>query len=94
MKKKLKAKMESFTAHINAAVDALFPEKAAELLLTILHDDMKAVVERYIAAPRKRIIAAFENWWDKYKVTLTEIEARCDTAAKTLQGFLKELGYV
>jgi type I restriction enzyme M protein len=94
VKKQLKAKKESFTAHINAAVDGLSPEQSAELLLTILHNDMQAIVERYIAAQRKAIITAFENWWDKYRVTLTEIEGRRDRAAQALQGFLKGLGYV
>ncbi|WP_058615573.1 type I restriction-modification system subunit M [Tepidimonas taiwanensis] len=94
VKKQLKAKMDSFTAHLNKAVDGLSPEQAADLLLTILHDDMRAIVERYIAAQRKAIVAAFENWWDKYRVTLTEIEGKRDTAAKALQGFLKGLGYV
>ena len=94
LKKQLKAKKESFTIHINAAVDGLTPEAAAELLLTIMHDDMRAIVERYIAAQRKQIIAAFENWWDKYRVTLNEIEGKRDAAAKALQGFLKGLGYV
>jgi type I restriction enzyme M protein len=94
VKKQLKAKKESFTAHINAAVDGLSPEQSAELLLTILHNDMLAIVERYIAAQRKDIVAAFENWWDKYRVTLTEIEGRRDRAAQALQGFLKGLGYV
>lgn len=94
VKKALKAKKDSFAAHINAAVDGLSPEQAAELLLTILHDDMRAIVERYIAAQRKAIVAAFESWWDKYRVTLTEIEGKRDTAAQALQGFLKGLGYV
>jgi type I restriction enzyme M protein len=94
VKKQLKAKKESFAAHINAAVDGLTPEAAAELLLTILHNDMKAIVERYIAAQRKDIVAAFENWWDKYRVTLTEIESKREAAAQALQGFLKGLGYV
>jgi type I restriction enzyme M protein len=94
VKKQLKAKKESFTAHINAAVDGLGPEQAAELLLTILHNDMQAIVERYIAAQRKQIIAAFENWWDKYRVTLTEIEGKRDAGTKALKGFLKGLRYV
>lgn len=94
VKKQLKAKKESFAAHINAAVDGLSAEQAADLLLTILHDDMRAIVERYIAAQRKAIVAAFENWWDKYRVTLTEIEGRRDAAAQALQGFLKGLQYV
>jgi type I restriction enzyme M protein len=75
VKKQLKAKNDSFKQHINEAVDGLTPEEAAELLLTILHNDMRAIVERYIAAQRKAIVAAFENWWDKYRVTLTESRA-------------------
>lgn len=55
---------------------------------------MQAIVERYMAAQRKQIVAAFENWWDKYRVTLTEIEGKRDEAAKVLQGFLKGLRYV
>lgn len=94
VKKALKTKKDSFTARINTAVDGLSPEQAAELLLTILHNDMQAIVERYIAAQRKQIVAAFENWWDKYRVTLTEIESKRDAAAQALQGFLKGLGYV
>ncbi|MNS06028.1 putative type I restriction enzymeP M protein [compost metagenome] len=94
VKKQLKAKHDSFKQHIDAAVDGLTPEASAELLLTILHNDMHAIVERYIAAQRKQIVASFENWWDKYRVTLTEIEGKRDEAAKALQGFLKGLRYV
>lgn len=94
VKKQLKTKQENFAAHINAAVDGLSPEQAAELLLTVLHSDMRAIVERYIAAQRKAVVAAFENWWDKYRVTLTEIEGKRDAAAQALQGFLKGLRYV
>ncbi|MDH1427388.1 N-6 DNA methylase [Comamonas aquatica] len=94
VKKQLKLKKDSFKRTIDEAVDGLSPEAAADLLLTILHNDMQAIVERYIAAQRKQIVAAFENWWDKYRITLTEIEARRDEAAKALQGFLKGLRYV
>ena len=94
VKKILKSKKESFAAHINAAVDGLSPEQAAELLLTILHHDMRAIVEHYIATQRKQIVAAFENWWDKYRVTLIEIEGKRDAATQALQAFMKELRYV
>ena len=94
VKKQLKAKNDSFKQHIDVAVDGLTAQASAELLLTILHNDMQAIVERYMAAQRKQIVAAFENWWDKYRVTLTEIEGKRDEAAKALQGFLKGLGYV
>ena len=94
VKKQIKAKQDSFAAHLNDEVAGLSPEQAADLLLTILHNDMRAIVEHYIATQRKVIIATFESWWDKYRVTLTEIEGRRDAAAKALQGFLKGLRYV
>ena len=94
VKKALKAKHDSFKQQIGTAVDGLTPEAAGALLLTILHNDMQAIVERYMSAQRKQIVAAFENWWDKYRVTLTEIEGKRDAAAKALQGFLKGLRYV
>jgi type I restriction enzyme M protein len=94
LKKTLKAKNDNLTAELDKAVDGLDAEQAATLLLTILHNDMKNIVERYITSQRQQIVAAVENWWDKYKVTLTEIEQERDAAAKALQGFLKGLGYV
>lgn len=94
VKKQFKAQQENFASHLNQAVDGLDEEQAAKLLLTILNNDMQAIVERYIAAQRKLIVAVFENWWDKYRVTLNEIEQKRDAAAQALQGFLKGLGYV
>jgi len=94
VKKALKAKNDSFKLHIDAAVGGLTTEAAAELLLTILHNDMRSIVERYIVAQRKQIVAAFENWWGKYRVTLTGVEVKRDAAAQDLQGFLRGLRYV
>jgi type I restriction enzyme M protein len=94
VKKQIKAKQDSFKQHIDAAVDGLTQDDAAKLLLTILHNDMRIIVERYVGAQRKQIVAAFENWWDKYRVTLTEIERERDTAAETLWEFVQDLCYV
>lgn len=94
VKKQLKAKSDSFKQHLGTAVDNLTPESATDLLLIILHHDMQAIVKRYMDAHRKQIVAAFENWWDKYRVTLTEIEDKRDEAARTLEGFLVRLRYV
>ncbi|TWF56713.1 type I restriction-modification system subunit M [Neorhizobium alkalisoli] len=92
--KALKAKHAQFTDEINRSVDGLTPEEAGELLLKILHDDMEKILTRYIAAQRGQIVATFENWWDKYRVTLTQIELARAQATEKLTGFLKGLGYV
>ncbi|WP_303900772.1 type I restriction-modification system subunit M [Thiohalomonas denitrificans] len=92
--KQLKARTASFEAHLNEAVDALDEPAATELLLTILHDDMAAILARYTRAQRQEMIAAFETWWGKYQVTLADIESERDAAAAQLREFLGELGYV
>jgi len=94
LKRIIKAKNESLTQELDKAVGALNDESASSLLLTILHNDMQHIVERYITSQRQKVVAAFENWWDKYKITLTEIERDRDLAAKQLQEFLKGLRYV
>ncbi|WP_280539785.1 N-6 DNA methylase [Chromohalobacter sp. 11-W] len=92
--KKLKAKRAALPDELNGKVDGLDDAQAAELLLTILHHDMTTIVERYIGNQRQQVIANVESWWDKYKVTLTEIERTRDSAAKRLAGYLEGLGYV
>lgn len=93
-KKKLKAQRAEFEKRLNEAVDALHEAAAAELLLQILHDDVAALLQRYVREQRQAAIAAFETWWDKYKVTLGDIEANREEAVQRLDGFLQELGYV
>jgi type I restriction enzyme M protein len=39
------------------------------------------------------MVTAFENWWEKYRVTLPTIEHERSVATASLAGFLKELGY-
>ncbi|MCK7545179.1 type I restriction-modification system subunit M [Marinobacter bryozoorum] len=92
--KTLKGKRASFEALLNEAVDALDEASAAELMLTILRNDMLGILDSYIRQQRQEVIDAFEAWWDKYWVTLANIEAERDSSAEELKGFLKELGYV
>jgi type I restriction enzyme M protein len=94
LKKQIKAQNQGFARQLGEAVDALDDAGAAELLLTILRNDMQAILARYLGAQRQQVVIAFENWWDKYRVTLTQTEAARDAAARELSGFLKGLGYV
>jgi len=93
LKKVIKAKNDSLTLELNKSVTGLDAGAAGQLLLTILHADMKRIVEGYVTGQRKLIVSAFETWWDKYKVTLTEIERDRDASASQLQNFLKGLKY-
>jgi type I restriction enzyme M protein len=79
---------------LNAAVDALDEAGAAELLLAVMRRDVAVILERYVAAQRQQVVMAFEGWWDKYGVNLTQIESSRATAATSLSSFLARLGYV
>jgi type I restriction enzyme M protein len=39
------------------------------------------------------VIQQFERWWDKYGVSLAQIDAEVKKAEAVMHGFLKELGY-
>lgn len=39
------------------------------------------------------VIQQLEHWWDKYKVSLHELDAQVSEAEETMKGFLQELGY-
>ena len=93
LKKEIKIKKDSLTAELNSEVDRLGDDAAADLLLRILHQDMFGILSRYIAAQRQQIIAAFEIWWDKYKVTMKQIATSKIDAEKELTDFLGKLGY-
>ena len=94
LKKEIKAQEQGFTVQLNSAVDALDETKAADLLLIILRNDMVSILVRCITAHRQQVVLAFENWWDKYRVTLSDIENERNSAADVLRSFIKDLGYV
>ncbi|WP_235202561.1 MULTISPECIES: N-6 DNA methylase [Vibrio] len=40
-----------------------------------------------------KVITQLERWWDKYQVSLHELDQQATEAEKVMQGYLKELGY-
>lgn len=94
LKKEVRAEVQGFAHRLNIAVDALDNSGAATLLLKVMRNDMLAILERYIDVHRQQVVSTFENWWDKYRVTLAEIEQQRNAARMSLQIFVEELGYV
>ena len=94
LKKEIKAQEQGFAQRLNVAVDALDEASAAALLLAILRNDMQVILKRYVSAQRQQVVAAFEKWGDKYRITLAAIESERDVAAELLRSFVRGLGYV
>lgn len=40
-----------------------------------------------------KVITQLERWWDKYQVSLHELDEQVTEAEQVMQGYLKELGY-
>ena len=40
-----------------------------------------------------KVVAQLERWWDKYKVSLHELDMQVADAETKMKGFLEELGY-
>jgi type I restriction enzyme M protein len=64
-------------------------------------EQIRDVVEKSVTAadadltsPRTSIIVTqLERWWDKYQVSLHQLDAQVTEAEQVMQGYLKELGY-
>ncbi len=84
---------QALIQRIKDAHAALTPQQCEDMILDIAHDDIESELERYLLAHRQQVIAAVENWWDKYHVTLQDIRTARDAAEQRLADLLKELGY-
>jgi type I restriction enzyme M protein len=72
----------------------LTEEEARNLILKKLYDLAGNELNRYLNAEKRVLIAVVENLWDKYAVSSHELERKRAETLKTLEGFLKGLGYV
>lgn len=93
VKKQQKAMQREFITKLGKARAELTANQEQDLVLRLCKNDVVAHMDAYIAAHRQLIISTLENWWDKYMISLHQIEADRATAAAKLAGFLKDLGY-
>jgi len=66
--------------------DALYYEFRPEI-------ENKEQIAEWAGTDDPGVIARLGGWWDKYKVTLHDIEKECAEADAVLKGYLEELGY-
>jgi type I restriction enzyme M protein len=92
-KKKYKELQRRFIERLREARERLTETECVTLVLEILKGKLKGYLESYVSAHRQEVIAAVENWWNKYKVTLKEIEKRRDETSEALSLMLNRIGY-
>lgn len=79
---------------LSAIGGQLTGEEARRLILKKLYDLASNELNRYLNAEKRRLIALVENLWDKYAVSFRQLESERAETLKTLEGFLKGLGYL
>ena len=92
-KKQFKELQKRFIKRLHEAREALSDDDCRDLVLDILNKKLAGHLESYVTAHRQEVIAAVENWWDKYRVTLRDIEGEREQTSKKLMHFEKMLGY-
>ena len=92
-KKALKALQTQLLARLEGASAALSVRECEHLVLEILEDDLLGELDSYVSAQRRVLVTEFENWWDKYCLTMREIESGRGESAHRLSAFLRSLDY-
>ena len=78
---------------MHEAREALSDDDCQDLVLDILYEKLAGHLDSYVTAHRQEVIAVVENCWDKYRVTLRDIEGERESAAKKLGVITEGLGY-
>ena len=55
--------------------------------------ETKEQIRDYFSSADQSVVTQFERWWDKYRVSLHEIDAQVKESEEVMWGYLKELGY-
>jgi type I restriction enzyme M protein len=78
---------------LHAKREALTEDEAKSLILKKLHDLIANELERYLNAGLRGTVSMFETLWDKYSLSLDEINQKKNDSISRLNGFLHQLGY-
>ena len=55
--------------------------------------DTKDAIREVVGDVDTKVVTQLERWWDKYKVSLHELDVQVTDAEEVMSGFLMELGY-
>ena len=55
--------------------------------------ESKEAIREKVGDVDPKIVTQLERWWDKYRVSLHELDAQVDEAETVMKGYLRELGY-
>lgn len=55
--------------------------------------ESKEAIRDHLGTDDQKVITQFERWWDKYRMSLHQLDDKVATAEAVMKGYLMELGY-
>lgn len=74
-------------------VSQVFDKQNADYYQFKASIDSKEKIRELLTEETPAVISQIERWWDKYKVSLKELDAEVAEAEQVMKGYLQELGY-
>lgn len=74
-------------------VSSVFNRKDSDYYVFKPEIQSKEAIREHLGPDDLRVIAQLERWWDKYRVSLHELDAQVAEAEAVMKGYLRELGY-
>jgi len=78
---------------IDTIREELTTKQCEALVMELLHDSFMVELEKYISAEVEKTVKAVLRMWNKYAVSGQTLMAERNTAEKTLEKYLRKLGY-
>ncbi len=93
VQKDISQKNQQLVGRVRKAIDTLTDDETEKMVMKKLEDSASEILDSYLTAQKQKIIAYFENLWDKYGVDVRTLEKERDTYSEQLNKYLEELGY-
>ena len=94
IRKRLKASESLMLDRLVQRSKEMSPEEQLRLVLDALESAVVEELDQDLVAQQRALISVAETWWDKYRVSLAEIEEDRDCASTELSTYMRELKYV
>ncbi len=93
-KKALELRLSQIDGLLKEIGGQMSDEEAKKLILKKLYNWVEEQLTRYLNAEKRGLVAKVENLWDKYSVSIQEMEVEREKTLGELNGFLVKLGYM
>ena len=94
LRKTLRTKQAELEKKIEQKRHSLTEPEAKELILERFYALIREHLGKYLNAEKRELVRIFEKLWDKYRVSLKQLQDKRNEEVKKLDEFISNLGYI